>query len=139
MTVELHTPLPVVAYVKHDADGNVLQAGTMSLAALEERVRNGEGLIVTEERLDPDKHKVKDGKVQPKTQNDARRAAKQIKEAEAAELAALSPQERRAVEYPPLSEFADAFYWSIHGDDKPLEKWLAAVDEVKATHPKEET
>lgn len=42
----------------------------------------------------------------------------------------------RKVEYPPLEDFADAFYWSQHGDEKPMRDWLAACDAVKEKYKK---
>ena len=37
--------------------------------------------------------------------------------------------------YPPLAEFADAFYWSQRGNAAPMEAYLAKVDAVKAKNP----
>jgi len=43
---------------------------------------------------------------------------------------------KRREEYPPLEEFADAYYWSQRGDQKPMEAYLRKIDDVKAKHPK---
>jgi hypothetical protein len=44
--------------------------------------------------------------------------------------------ERRAQEYPPLSDFADATYWQSKGDDTKMIAYLAACELVKAKYPK---
>lgn len=43
---------------------------------------------------------------------------------------------RRADEYPPLSEFADAIYWQTKGDNSKMEEYLRKCEEVKAKYPK---
>lgn len=43
---------------------------------------------------------------------------------------------QRMAEYPALSEFADAYYWSQRGNAAPMEAYLAKVDAVKAKNPK---
>ena len=45
-------------------------------------------------------------------------------------------REKRAVEYPPLSEFADAFYWFQEGDPTLMDAYLQKCRDVKANHPK---
>lgn len=45
--------------------------------------------------------------------------------------------EKRALAYPPLSEFADAMYWQSKGDNSKMLAYLAKCDEVKASIPKE--
>jgi len=42
----------------------------------------------------------------------------------------------RAGEYPPLAEFADAYYWQQQGDSTKMEAYLAKLASVKAAHPK---
>ncbi len=42
---------------------------------------------------------------------------------------------RRAVAYPPLSEFADAFYWLQQGDTGRMADYLEACRAVKETIP----
>ena len=37
--------------------------------------------------------------------------------------------------YPPLTEFADAYYWSIHGDSSKMDAYIAACDAVKNLYP----
>jgi len=44
----------------------------------------------------------------------------------------------RANEYPPLSEFADAMYWSQKGDDTKLDEYVAKCEAVKQKYPKVE-
>jgi len=43
----------------------------------------------------------------------------------------------RTLEYPPLQEFADAYYWQQRGDPKPMQDYLAKIDEIKQRHPKD--
>lgn len=50
--------------------------------------------------------------------------------------ASLEYQERRASSYPPLKDFADAFYWQEQGDDQPMTAWLEQCKAVKSAHPK---
>ena len=54
-----------------------------------------------------------------------------------AEQSATNYQLFRVEEYPPLSEFVDAMYWQTKGDNTKMTAYLAAVDAVKAKHPKE--
>jgi hypothetical protein len=55
----------------------------------------------------------------------------------AAEQAAAAEYRRlRKPEYPPLVDFADAYYWAQNGDDTKMQAYLAAVSAVKAAHPK---
>jgi hypothetical protein len=43
---------------------------------------------------------------------------------------------KRAKEYPPLTELADAMYWSSQGDNTKLEAYYAACEAVKLKYPK---
>jgi hypothetical protein len=45
-------------------------------------------------------------------------------------------QRKRAPEYPPLQDLADAIYWQSQGDNSKMEQYLAAVAEVKQKYPK---
>lgn len=42
----------------------------------------------------------------------------------------------RKAEYPPLSEFADAMYWSVNGNPIPLQQYYAKIEAVKLKYPK---
>lgn len=42
----------------------------------------------------------------------------------------------RAEVYPPLADFADAYYWQERGDPKPMKKYLARIDAIKAKYKK---
>jgi hypothetical protein len=42
----------------------------------------------------------------------------------------------RVMEYPPLTELADALYWQAQGDESKMTAYLAAVNAVKAKYPK---
>lgn len=44
----------------------------------------------------------------------------------------------RSYAYPPLSEFADAFYWMQKGDSSKMEQWVSKCDNIKAMIPKPE-
>jgi hypothetical protein len=44
--------------------------------------------------------------------------------------------ELRRVEYPPVEEFADAFYWNQRGDTARMDAYLAKIDAVKERFPK---
>ena len=46
-------------------------------------------------------------------------------------------QRKRAPEYPPLTELADALYHQQNGDDSKMTAYLAKVDAVKQKYPKE--
>ena len=50
-----------------------------------------------------------------------------------------SYKQLRAPEYPPLSDFADAYYWDIRGNGKLMDAYLAKCDEVKERIPKNGT
>ena len=43
---------------------------------------------------------------------------------------------KRALEYPPLTDLADAMYWSSQGDNTKLEAYYAACEAVKQKYPK---
>jgi hypothetical protein len=43
---------------------------------------------------------------------------------------------RRAAEYPPIADFADALVHQAAGDDSQLQAYLAACRAVKARYPK---
>ena len=45
---------------------------------------------------------------------------------------------KRAIEYPPLTDLADAMYWSSKGDNTKLNAYYAKCEEVKAKYPKVE-
>ena len=47
-------------------------------------------------------------------------------------------QQLRKLEYPSLTEFADAYYWSQKGDDTKMIAYVAACDAVKTKYPKPE-
>jgi hypothetical protein len=43
---------------------------------------------------------------------------------------------KRQAEYPPLADFADAYYWSQNGDNTKMTAYLEKCDEVKSKYPK---
>ena len=43
---------------------------------------------------------------------------------------------KRAFEYPPLADFADAMYWASQGDNTKLDNYYAACEAVKLKYPK---
>lgn len=45
-------------------------------------------------------------------------------------------KQQRAVEYPPMSDFADAMYWASKGDNTKLDTYYAACEAVKTKYPK---
>lgn len=47
----------------------------------------------------------------------------------------LTYQQLRAAEYPPLADFADAYYWQQKGDNLKMVAWLNTVDAVKREFP----
>ena len=55
-----------------------------------------------------------------------------------AEYVATQYQRDRQPEYPPLADFADAYYWSQKGDDTKMTAYVAACDAVKTKYPKPE-
>lgn len=48
----------------------------------------------------------------------------------------FDPLVTRSIEYPPLTELADAVYWQNKGDPSKMEIYLAKCDEVKQRNPK---
>ena len=46
-------------------------------------------------------------------------------------------QRSRDMEYPPMTDLADALYWQSKGDESKMTAYLAAVDLVKQRYPKE--
>ena len=52
-------------------------------------------------------------------------------------VAANAYKDKRAAEYPPLTELADALYHQQNGDDSKMTAYLAKVDAVKQKYPKE--
>ncbi len=47
-------------------------------------------------------------------------------------------RQRRAEEYPPLSDMADAIYWREKGNPDPLAAWVAACDAVRERNRRRE-
>jgi len=47
-------------------------------------------------------------------------------------------QLNREPEYPPLAEFADAYYWAQKGDNTKMNEYVAKCDAVKEKYPKGE-
>jgi hypothetical protein len=43
---------------------------------------------------------------------------------------------KRALDYPSIAEFADAYYWSQKGNAQPMADYIAKCDAVKAKYPK---
>ena len=52
--------------------------------------------------------------------------------------AAAAYQRQRQPEYPPISDLADALYWSNQGDNTKLDEYYAACAAVKAKYPKDD-
>jgi len=48
----------------------------------------------------------------------------------------LSVQVKRAAEYPPITEFADAYYWMQKGKPELMDAYVAACETVKNKYPK---
>ena len=40
------------------------------------------------------------------------------------------------MEYPPMTDLADALYWQSKGDESKMTAYLAAVEAVKLKYPK---
>jgi hypothetical protein len=53
-----------------------------------------------------------------------------------AELKLEEIQRSRAEAYPPLGEFADAYYWAQNGDSSKMEEYVLKCAEVKNRFPK---
>jgi hypothetical protein len=45
-------------------------------------------------------------------------------------------QRLRSIEYPPLTDLADAMYWASQGDNTKLDAYYAACEAVKLKYPK---
>ena len=54
------------------------------------------------------------------------------------ELENITPQYvlQRVKEYPPLSDFADAYYWIQKGDETKMNEYITKCEEVKNKYPK---
>ena len=44
----------------------------------------------------------------------------------------------RSIDYPPLADFADAYYWAQKGDTTKMDAYIAKCEEVKTNWPKPE-
>lgn len=44
---------------------------------------------------------------------------------------------KRQIEYPPITELADALFWQSQGDNTKMTAYLAKVEAVKQKYPKE--
>lgn len=53
-----------------------------------------------------------------------------------AEFTATEYQRQRRLEYPSVTDLADALYWQQQGDDSKMTAYLAAVEAVKQKYPK---
>ncbi len=51
-------------------------------------------------------------------------------------IAANQYKNKRAFEYPPLADLADAMYWASKGDNTKLDNYYAACEAVKLKYPK---
>lgn len=54
-----------------------------------------------------------------------------------AEYDAKEYARKRAPEYPPLTELADAIYWQSEGDNTKMTDYLTKVELVKQKYPKD--
>lgn len=54
----------------------------------------------------------------------------------ARQFAITEYQRQRAPEYPPLADFADAYYWAQQGDDTKMNEYLAKIQAIKDKYPK---
>jgi len=61
---------------------------------------------------------------------------KSTADADDAALVANAYKEARLAAYPPLADFADAYYWAQKGDDSLMTSYVAACSQVKADNPK---
>jgi hypothetical protein len=48
----------------------------------------------------------------------------------------LSVQVNRAKEYPPITDFADAYYWAQKGKTELMDAYVAKCDAIKLKYPK---
>jgi hypothetical protein len=48
----------------------------------------------------------------------------------------LSYQRKRAAEYPPITDFADAYYWAQKGKTELMDAYVAKCDAIKLKYPK---
>ena len=55
-----------------------------------------------------------------------------------AHIAANQYKMQRAMEYPLLTDLADAMYWASKGDNTKLDTYYAACEAVKTKYPKSE-
>ena len=53
-----------------------------------------------------------------------------------ADYTAKQYQRKRQPEYPPISDLADALYWSSQGDNTKLDSYYQACAAVKSKYPK---
>jgi hypothetical protein len=43
---------------------------------------------------------------------------------------------KRAAEYPPITDFADAYYWAQKGKSELMDAYVAKCDAIKLKYPK---
>jgi len=43
---------------------------------------------------------------------------------------------KRKAEYPPISDFIDAYYWEKHGDSTLMDEYMSKVSSIKNKFPK---
>ena len=48
----------------------------------------------------------------------------------------LNIQVKRAAEYPPITDFADAYYWAQKGKTELMDAYVAKCDAIKLKYPK---
>jgi hypothetical protein len=53
-----------------------------------------------------------------------------------AEYDAKEYQRKRAAEYPPITDFADAYYWAQKGKTELMDAYVAKCDAIKLKYPK---
>ena len=44
--------------------------------------------------------------------------------------------EKRMIEYPPITDFIDAYYWSLKGNNELMNSYIDKCDQVKLKYPK---
>ena len=62
--------------------------------------------------------------------------AKSTADSDDAAIAAVAYKGVRRSAYPPLADFADAYYWAQKGDDSKMTSYVADCAKVKADNPK---
>jgi hypothetical protein len=108
-----------VPYVVYDAAGRILRSGTCPKDQMALQAGAGEQVLQGDGR--DDTHQVVNGRLVPRPPDPP---------------PPPDIDRERLAAYPPLSDFADAYYWQQMGDPSKMQAWRDRVTAVKKAYPK---